>query len=96
MPVLPSYLAASPDGVPWLTLLMLSPLVGILLVGFAALIRLDDHTVKIGVTAWMFVPIGLAAMVWAGFDATATSDGQGVVQFVEKIPWVRADRKSVV
>jgi NADH-quinone oxidoreductase subunit M len=78
--------------VPWLTLLMLSPLVGILLVGFAALIRLDDHTVKIGVTAWMLVPIGLAAMVWAGFDATATSDGQGVVQFVEKIPWVRAVR----
>jgi NADH-quinone oxidoreductase subunit M len=89
---MPSYLVTSPDGVPWLTLLVLSPLVGMALVGLAALMRVDDRTVKIGVIGWMFVPIVLAAVVWAGFDPWATSEGQGTVQFVEKVPWVRAIR----
>ncbi len=89
---MPSYLVTSPDGVPWLTLLLLSPLVGMVLVGLAALLRVDDRTVKIGVTLWMVIPIALAGMVWYGFDPWAVQDGQGVVQFVEKIPWVRAVR----
>lgn len=89
---MPPYLIPSPDGIPWLTLLTLSPLLGIVLVGLAALVRVDDRVVKAGVTAWMFVPIGIAAIVWYGFDPHATSSGQGAIQFVEKIPWVRAVR----
>jgi NADH-quinone oxidoreductase subunit M len=89
---MPSYLMPAPDGIPWLTLLVLSPMVGVALIGLAALLRLDDRTVKIGTTAWMLVPIALALPIWAGFDPTATSSGQGVIQFVEKVPWVRAMR----
>lgn len=89
---LPPYLVASADGIPWLTLLVLAPLAGILLVGLAALLRLDDRLVRVGVTAWMLVPIALAAVVTAGFDPTAASAGQGTIQFVERIPWVEAIR----
>lgn len=77
---------------PWLTLLILAPLAGIALVGLAGWLRLDDRLVKLGVTAWMFVPIGIAALVWAGFDSNAVSNGQGVVQFAERIPWIQAIR----
>jgi NADH-quinone oxidoreductase subunit M len=89
---LPAYLTPSPDGLPWLTLLLLAPLIGVLLVGLAALLRLDDRTVRLGATAWMGVPIALAALVWARFDAGATAGGQGVVQLVEKLPWINAVR----
>ncbi|NJN16752.1 MAG: NADH-quinone oxidoreductase subunit M [Oscillochloris sp.] len=89
---LPPYLMPSLDGLPWLTLLLLSPLVGMLLVGLAALWRLDDRTVKFGVAAWTGVPLGLAAIVWARFDADAVAAGQGVVQLVERMPWIRAVR----
>jgi NADH-quinone oxidoreductase subunit M len=77
---------------PWLTLLLLAPLAGMALVGLAGALRLDDRLVKLGVTAWMLVPLGIAIFVWTGFDTTATSNGQGTVQFVEKIPWIRAVR----
>lgn len=77
---------------PWLTLLILSPLVGLALAGLAGTLRLDDRTVKIGATAWSTIPLALAIIVWVGFDPNATADGQGVVQFVEKIPWVQAIR----
>jgi NADH-quinone oxidoreductase subunit M len=83
---------SSPGGVPWLTLLLLSPLLGMALVGLAGVLRWDDRLVKIGVTAWMGLPIAIAAVVAAGFHATATADGQGVVQFVEKIAWIKAIR----
>ncbi len=86
------YLIPSPDGVPWLTLLLLSPLLGMLLVGLAAWLGLDDRTVRLGVTAWMGVPIALAAVVWARFDPGATAAGQGAVQLVEKVPWISAIR----
>lgn len=89
---LPPYLVGAPGGVPWLTLLLLTPLAGTLLVGLAGLIGLSDRTIRLGVVAWMLLPIGLAGVVWAGFDATLTSDGQGVVQFVERMPWVKALR----
>ena len=36
---LPPYLLASPDGNPWLTLLLLSPLAGMVLVGLAGWLR---------------------------------------------------------
>lgn len=52
----PSYLIPSPDGVPWLTLLLLSPLLGAALVGLAAALRWDDRIVRIGATAWTGVP----------------------------------------
>ncbi len=89
---LPPYLMASPDGVPWLTLLVLSPLVGILLVGLATWLRLDDRMVRLGVTAWTGVPIAIAAVIWTRFDPAATAAGQGVVQLVEKVPWIQAVR----
>ncbi|HWQ11931.1 MAG TPA: NADH-quinone oxidoreductase subunit M [Roseiflexaceae bacterium] len=87
---MPSYLELS--AVPWLTLLILAPLAGVLLVALAALLRLDDRIVKVGAAAWSSVPIGIAAVVWAGFDPRAVAEGQGVVQFVELAPWVRAVR----
>jgi NADH:ubiquinone oxidoreductase subunit 4 (subunit M) len=77
---------------PWLTLLILSPLVGLALTALAGALRLDDRTVIIGATAWSTVPLALAIIVWVGFNPNATADGQGVVQFVEKIPWVQAIR----
>jgi NADH-quinone oxidoreductase subunit M len=89
---LPPYLLPSPDGVPWLTLLLLSPLAGALLVGLAAWLRLDDRLVRLGATAWTGVPIALAAVVWARFDPGATAAGQGAVQLVEQLPWIEAVR----
>lgn len=77
---------------PLLTLLILSPLVGLLLTALAGVLRLDDRTVKLGATAWSTVPLALALVVWAGFRPDAVADGQGVVQFVEKLPWVQAIR----
>ena len=76
------------DG-PWLTFLVLSPLAGLLLVALAAALRLDDRLVKVGATAWSLTSLGLAIFIWAGFNPAAVSDGQGVVQFVEKIPMDR-------
>ncbi|MEI7643872.1 MAG: NADH-quinone oxidoreductase subunit M [Chloroflexales bacterium] len=89
---MPAYLMSSPDGVPWLTLLLLSPLLGMALVGLAGALRWDDRLVKIGVAAWMGLPIAIAAVVAAGFSPAATADGQGVVQFAEKIAWITAIR----
>ena len=86
----PSYLAFSPDGVPWLTLLLLSTLAGVLLVGLAGWLRLPDRVVRLGVTAWMGVPLALAAVVWSRFNPGATASGQGTVQLVELIPWIKA------
>jgi NADH-quinone oxidoreductase subunit M len=77
------------DG-PWLTFLVLSPIVGMLFVALAGAMRLDDRLVKVGATAWSLTSIGLAIFIWAGFNPTAVSDGQGVVQFVEQIPWISA------
>jgi NADH-quinone oxidoreductase subunit M len=90
---LPDYLMASPAGMPpWLTLLILTPLVGIALVGVAGLVGIPDRIVKAFVPTWMLIPLFLAMVVWSGFDPNLTSSGQGVVQFVEKIPWVQAIR----
>jgi NADH-quinone oxidoreductase subunit M len=77
------------DG-PWLTLLILSPLVGMLLVGLGGALRLDDRLTKLGATLWSLTTLGLAVFIWADFDAAAVADGQGVVQFVEKIRWIEA------
>ena len=83
-----AYLSFS-DGI-WLTLLVFSPVVGALLVGLGGALRLDDRVVKISATAWSLTSLGLAIALWAGFDPTAVADGQGVVQFVEKVPWIDA------
>ncbi|WP_031458152.1 complex I subunit 4 family protein [Chloroflexus sp. MS-G] len=87
---LPEYLIPAADGVPWLTLLMLSPLVGIALIGLAWLIRLNERIVKVGVLAWTGVPLLLAIMIWMRFDPQAVAGGQGAVQLVERIPWIQA------
>ncbi|WP_129626292.1 complex I subunit 4 family protein [Candidatus Oscillochloris fontis] len=89
---MPAYLIPSADGLPWLTLLLLTPLLGMALVGLAGALRLDDRIVKLGVLAWTGLPIALAAVIAAGFNATATADGQAALQFVEKIPWIDAIR----
>ncbi|HET9223679.1 MAG TPA: NADH-quinone oxidoreductase subunit M [Roseiflexaceae bacterium] len=83
-----AYLAYS-DGA-WLTFLILSPVVGALLVALGGAMRLDDRVVKLSATAWSLTSLGLAIALWAGFDPTAVADGQGVVQFVEKVPWIEA------
>ncbi|KPV54014.1 NADH-quinone oxidoreductase subunit N [Kouleothrix aurantiaca] len=77
------------DG-PWLTFLVLSPLVGMLLVALSGALRMDDRIVKIGATAWSLTSLGLAIFLWAGFNPSLVADGQGVIQFVEKIPWIDA------
>jgi NADH-quinone oxidoreductase subunit M len=87
---MPSYLQAS-DG-PWLTLLVLSPIAGLLLVVLAGALRLDDRLVKIGATAWSLTSLGLAIFVWAGFNPSLVAEGQGMVQYVEKVPWIDAIR----
>ncbi len=89
---LPDYLIPAADGVPWLTLLILSPLVGIALIGLAWLIRLNERIVKVGVLAWTGVPLLLAVMIWMRFDPQAVAGGQGAVQLVERIPWIQAVR----
>jgi NADH-quinone oxidoreductase subunit M len=85
-----TYLSVS-DG-PWLTLLVFAPLVGMLLVGVAGALRMDDRLVKTGAVAWSLVPLGLVVYLWARFDPAAVAGGQGMVQFVEKVPWVQAIR----
>ncbi|MBS1968597.1 MAG: NADH-quinone oxidoreductase subunit M [Chloroflexi bacterium SZAS-1] len=77
------------DG-PWLTFLVLSPVVGALLVALSGALRLDDRLVKLGATAWSLTTLGLAIFLWAGFNSGAVADGQGAIQFVEKIPWIEA------
>src|SRR5690242_6897731 len=79
-----SYL--QPSQFPILTLLVLSPLVGMLLALFAP----NDRLVKRAAVAWSLVPLALAVYLWAGFDSSLVRDGQGVVQFVERVPWIDA------
>lgn len=85
-----NYLQMS-DG-PWLTLLVLSPIAGLLLVTLAGALRLDDRLVKVGATAWSLTSLGLAIFLWAGFNPSAVADGQGTIQFVEKVSWITAIR----
>src|SRR5689334_17142365 len=82
------YLSFS-DGA-WLTFLVLSPVVGALLVALGGALRLEDRLVKVSATAWSLTSLGLAIGLWAGFNPSAVAEGQGVVQFVEKVPWVDA------
>lgn len=77
-------------GFPLLTLLILSPLVGLGLVGLSYWLKLPERAMKIGAVLWALVPLALACAVWAGFDPSATAQGQAVVQYVEKVPWVNA------
>lgn len=87
---LPPYLMASIDSVPWLTLLLLTPIAGIVLIGLLALLRLDDRTTRMVATIWSLLPLAIAVLVWNRFDATRVASGQGVVQLVEQIPWIKA------
>lgn len=90
---LPDYLLASPTGQPpWLTLLILVPLAGVALIGIAGWLRVPDRLIKVFTAAWMLIPLLIAMVVWSGFDHQATSNGQGVIQFVERFPWVQAIR----
>ncbi|GAB4111823.1 MAG: NADH-quinone oxidoreductase subunit M [Roseiflexaceae bacterium] len=88
---MPAYLFSN-SPLPILTMLVLAPLVGMLLIGIAGLLRLDDRIVKIGATLWSLIPLGLAIFVYAGFDPNEIRDGQQVIQFVERIPWTDAIR----
>jgi NADH-quinone oxidoreductase subunit M len=78
--------------IPLLTFLILAPLAGVVFVGLAGALRLPERLVKAGAAAWSTVPLGIAVYLWAGFDARAVADGQGVVQYVERVPWVQAIR----
>ncbi|MBC8075732.1 MAG: NADH-quinone oxidoreductase subunit M, partial [Chloroflexales bacterium] len=89
---MPAYLLPSPDGLPWLTLLVLSPLIGIALVGLSAALRLSERSVRLGVLAWTLLTLGIALYVWAGFDYGAVAAGQGAFQFAERVPWISAIR----
>jgi NADH-quinone oxidoreductase subunit M len=87
---MPSYLHT--QQIPLLTLLLLAPLVGMLLVGLGAALRLDNRLVRVGATLWSLVPVGLTIAMYGMFDPRAVRDGQQVIQFVEKIPWAQAIR----
>jgi NADH-quinone oxidoreductase subunit M len=89
---MPAYLLPSPDGLPWLTLLVLSPLVGIALIGLGAALRLDERSTRLGATAWTLLTLGIALRVWAGFDYGAVAEGQGALQYAERVPWISAIR----
>src|SRR5689334_5082940 len=82
------YLSFS-DG-PWLTLLVLTPVIGAILIAIMGAARVDDRLVKTLSTAWSLIPIGLAIYIWSVFDPSAVAGGQGVVQLVEKLPWIDA------
>ena len=77
---------------PFLTLLVLAPLLGVALVGLGAWLKLPERTMKTGAALWALVPLGITVAVWVGFVPGAVADGQGVVQFVEKTPWISAIR----
>ncbi len=78
--------------IPWLTLLVLTPLVGMLFVGLAGILRLPDRLVRSGAVAWSLVPLGLTVWMYTQFNPQALASGQQVVQFVERIPWTQAIR----
>jgi len=71
---------------------VLSPIAGLLLVVLAGALRLDDRLVKIGATVWSLTSLGLAIFIWTGFNPSLVAEGQGVVQYVEKVPWIDAIR----
>ncbi|MFL5801854.1 MAG: NuoM family protein [Roseiflexaceae bacterium] len=75
---------------PYLTLLILTPVAGAILIAIMGAARVDDRMVKVIATIWSLVPIALAVVIWSGFDPSAVAEGQGVVQFVEKLPWIDA------
>ncbi|HEU5086572.1 MAG TPA: NADH-quinone oxidoreductase subunit M, partial [Roseiflexaceae bacterium] len=88
---MPAYLFSN-SPLPLLTLLIVTPLIGMALVGVGALLRLDDRLIKRGATAWALIPIGITALLYAGFDPYAIRGSQQVIQFVEKIAWAQAIR----
>jgi NADH-quinone oxidoreductase subunit M len=88
---MPAYLFAN-SSTPWLTLLLLTPIVGMLLIGVGGALRLSDRVVKTGAVLWSLIPIAICIVIYAGFDPRAVRDGQQVVQFVERIPWTQAIR----
>lgn len=73
---------------PYLTLLILTPWLGAVLIALLGATGLDDRLSKIIATAWSLIPLVLALLVWAGFD-TSASDA-AALQFVERIPWINA------
>src|SRR5688572_1433964 len=79
------------DGnMPYLTLLILTPLAGALLIAVLGAAGAEDRLVKVLAAVWSLIPIALALAIWSGFDASAVVDGQGAVQFIEKLPWIDA------
>lgn len=86
---MPTYLFSQQPGLPLLTLLIAVPLIGMLLIGLGSFLKLNERLIKIAATAWSLIPIGIAIVLYAGFDAQAVRDGQQVVQFVEKLAWTR-------
>jgi NADH-quinone oxidoreductase subunit M len=91
---LPPYLVPPPDGLPWLTLLILAPLIGIVLVGLAGLLKLDDRVARLGAIAWSLVPLGIGLFVWLSlYDPTlAARTAEPTFQVAQQIPWVQAIR----
>ncbi len=89
---MPPYIVPAPDGIAWLTLLLLSPLFGVLLLTLGTLTKLDERTTQWGVVAWMLVPLGIAVYLTAAFQPDLVRDGQAAIQFAEKVPWIDAVR----
>jgi NADH-quinone oxidoreductase subunit M len=91
---LPPYLIPPPDNIPWLTLLVLAPLLGMALVGLAAWLKLDDRLVRQGAIAWSLVPLGIAVYVWLALysPALAAASAEPTFQLAQRVPWVQAIR----
>ena len=85
---MPGYLY-SQQSLPVLTLLIMLPLLGMLLIGLGSILKLNQRVIKLGAIAWSLIPVGIAIMLYAGFDQRAVRDGQQVIQFVEKISWTK-------
>ena len=55
---MPGYLY-SQQSLPVLTLLIMLPLLGMLLIGLGSILKLNQRVIKLGAIAWSLIPVGI-------------------------------------